>query len=311
MRCWCYNLLRLCAGLEAQPDLARPLLAILEHAALVGEYNGLNLRNDLRAALARNQVDSTLAAVWRAMLDGKPAGFLPGRVRDGFDGIARMPAAPGHRVRVEDVIYGLDRLIPILEREYGDADNRERDEELSDWFAQIRAVWGWEMLNQELLSASGSRKWPEWVIEVLGDVGSILLEGEESPEEAARKVLREVVSEVMNDIRETPFGSKRGILGAAQHGLARVEDRYRASNPEAAAILGAVREEVWQLLGVIDKTANEVISAINQSPDSSKQVTLLLLRDKLAHEDERNRESDPVAAAIFSAFEKQVALSIQ
>jgi hypothetical protein len=121
-------------------------------------------------------------------------------------------------------------------------------------------------------------------------------------EERGREILREAIREVSRDILDAPFQSKRAMLGVAEHGLRRVEEQYRVSNPVAAAILQAVGEEIKRSMGIVSEAAREVLNEVRSSPDSSKQTAVRIVRDRLARAEELHRESAPLAAAIFHTF---------
>lgn len=129
-------------------------------------------------------------------------------------------------------------------------------------------------------------------------------------EESGREVLREAMREVVRDMLDTPFPSKRGILGAAEHGLRRVEEQYRVSNPMAAAILGAFREEIKRSMGIVSEAAREVAGAVlndlHPSPNSAKQETADIIQTQLARQEKIHRETAPLASLFFRAVSEEV-----
>jgi hypothetical protein len=74
-------------------------------------------------------------------------------------------------------------------------------------------------------------------------------------EENQGEIFLEAMRQAVHDVRNTPFQSKKGILGAAEHGLRRVEEQYKLSNPVAAAALGNLRNELRQAISIASVAA--------------------------------------------------------
>jgi len=116
---------------------------------------------------------------------------------------------------------------------------------------------------------------------------------------AEEKIFQKAISEVLRDILDTPFRSKRAILGAAKHGICRIEEQYRVSNPTAAELLHALGEEINHSMGIVSEAAREVINELRDTPDSSNQSPAEMIQTKLTEKEALHRDTAPLAALVF------------
>jgi len=169
-----YNLLMLAAGLGDARELAEPLHAMAQRSALAGEWLGLGLQHALREAVAENQIDQRFLPEWQAMLEGREGALFPGRPRDGFAGVLKMPDSPTAlgQPAVGALGWALARMAVNLEAE------QDRGEDFRELIAQIyrryflvdpydRAGAGARPFDRELRVQAAERQWPTWAIECL------------------------------------------------------------------------------------------------------------------------------------------------
>lgn len=135
------------------------------------------------------------------------------------------------------------------------------------------------------------------------EVFGVLVDGNVINEEIGSQIWREAMREVTHDMRQTPFQSKRGRLGAAQHAMRRVEERICRSNPVAAGILRTFSEEIKRSIGIVSEAArqvaDEVLNELRSSAGSSQQATADIVQIELARKEELHRETAPLASLIF------------
>ena len=151
---------------RARRSSRRHCCACWSRGEVKGEYRGDRSSRLSAGGSGRNQMDSGLSELWRDLLDGKPA-KLPGGVRGGFEGIVRMPAHNGARVKLPRRCLRSGSGHSAAGKEYG-SDEQERDEKFLDLIGQVKSVWGWCDLEWELLRVASESGWPEWVAKALG-----------------------------------------------------------------------------------------------------------------------------------------------
>ncbi len=239
-----YNLFRLCLGLACPDRLAEPLFAMLGGNERLGKYGRNDLRAALRAAMIHNQMDQRLWPVWDRMLKGEAA-ELPGRVRDGFEGVAHMPESGEQRSRPD-----LEKLGWALRRMADELDNApEREAKFADLLGALRSIWlrSW---NEEFRALSMDFCWPLWTKDLLGasqptpprDVKNITMPnrlclyyvGKELGWIAKWKnidldieqVMSNTAAQLERNIEGDPFNTPQSILNIETYTLSQVEAQY-------------------------------------------------------------------------------------
>jgi hypothetical protein len=162
-----YNLLSVCAGVHRPLHLAGPLRRMFDRRKLAGEWDGIDLRGRLRAALASNQSNWDLADIWTDMAQGR-TDFLPGNEFHGFDSILMMPLQDDE-LPLDAISAGLRGMVDVIVSE---DDRREKLSGLVQrvlWTYQAGAEVGGYLLWRAFLGI-----WPAWsrhhlIAELSGD----------------------------------------------------------------------------------------------------------------------------------------------
>jgi len=286
-----YNLLLFCAGLAHPDELAEPLLAMWSRRALHGEWEGLDLRYTLSAALTSNQIDARLADEWRAMLRGEPTQILEGNDLDGFEGLLWMPESPAKRGEpfMDAVGEALQGMAAHLE------DNPERRPQFRALIQRVketypdRATWDFDLLN-----LADEHLFPGWAVECLPSLffvcegesaaQTILLwqplaeyfEGTSKRKYRAKDRVVQLVSkeipkwlysmaEKVEERRNTfPFHSERGLRGAVSDLLAEL-DEGRTHAQEREKFSAIRRRVVKENIGRNPESRPQAISSSHQS----------------------------------------------
>ncbi|MBI1786384.1 MAG: XRE family transcriptional regulator [Acidobacteria bacterium] len=154
-----YNLFMLCAGLDSPDQLAEPLCAVYERLRK-GEIR-LNdeLRDALRAALARNQIDNRLRPVWERMITHGRDDNLLGNEYEGFAGVRRMPASAQLRgwPDMEAVGCALKKMADHV------GQHLDREREFRSLIGQVKELYPADQsMNWDLLAQAHDKQWPDW-----------------------------------------------------------------------------------------------------------------------------------------------------
>lgn len=139
--------------------------------------------------------------------------------------------------------------------------------------------------------------------------GFRMLDRNASAAEVGPEIVRAALREVANDIRHTPFSSKRSMLGVADHAVRRVEERIRLTNPVAAGILRAYAEEIKKSLGIVSEVTREVareLLEVRTSNSESPSPATGLVQDELARREELHRETAPLAALLIGTVGEEI-----
>ncbi len=151
-----YNLLSLCAELNRPDQLADSLYQVWKRRKLAGRFEGIDLRDRLRAALAGNQSDDGMLKVWEDMLGRGRDRFLPGNKFDAFYGVLLLPLRI-HKPRFDALGKALKSLA-----DYMGKDRATRRSRFMAQLERVRQVLSTPPWDQELIFLAERSKWPEW-----------------------------------------------------------------------------------------------------------------------------------------------------
>lgn len=155
-----YNALNLAAGLACSDELWEPLLDILDREELSGGYRGIEHRGSLSSALAQNQGDSRLGALWLLLATDGGSDALPNNWSDGFEGLLYMPDPQHGRgyPHIPSVAHALDSKVQRL------GSTERSTSQLRGWVNRLLQIYpGLEQEIARLLRSMSDRYvWPEW-----------------------------------------------------------------------------------------------------------------------------------------------------
>lgn len=188
------NLLMLCAGLSCRDELAEPLYAIFQRAALGGQWQGQDLRRALLAALVMNQRDNRLQAVWEAMSRGEKHRFLGGGRDVGFEGSLRMP--PSETRRGEPALEAIGRSLKATAEYLGT--DRDRLVEFRSLINRVVETYLLPTATLDLVRLATDHGWPAWTVDCLPNL-CFPVDPADDPSEPSSYVLWWPILEVLGD----------------------------------------------------------------------------------------------------------------
>jgi len=223
-----YNLLSLCAGINKPDELAAELLRMLRRKKLSGEWDGMPLRSELRAAIASNQADKSLEPVWLWMAKGTPHDFLGGTPFQGFDGILLMPLPDSEDPPLDSIGEALGAIARSLDKVPG------KQRIFGSLIDRASRAYSGPLLIYHLASKPFYDSWPTW----------------------ARKILARRVPEedgLQEFIKEAGVEYDRGIGSPgvfANHVATQVHLALRNRDRRAATVLLKIRRDRLRQLGL-------------------------------------------------------------
>ncbi len=274
----CYALLA-CALWPFPYRVNRSLLQLYEKRNLEGSYLGMELRECLRDALVRNQVDATLQSAWEGMLlHDRSDDFLLGDTFDGLRGLRAIPTKDASFVN--GLAHSLRSVIKQLHNRY--YRRRQLRGLLDSLFVHSSPD---TQIEWSLLLLANREDWPRWAVECLPKLCFRPAEHVESEEwvlwwpvavvvqkrwdlgiiewlcsgTVARMLIPaenvsflQTVAETLESRRlQNPYASHRAVLGDICDAFQELQKQLRGQHAEdanAARVLEHIREEIFKQL---------------------------------------------------------------
>lgn len=158
-----YNLLALAAALRCPARLGEPLFDMFERRRASGKWNGLDVRDALRSALAANQRDDRYSRIWATMLRRGTHAFLPGGPYDGFTGMLMMPAPgkPPGNPAMDEIGWALRMTAEYVDGRY----SSERRPRFRSLLARVHNEYPpEEAWHRDFIHLANKHDWPKWAV---------------------------------------------------------------------------------------------------------------------------------------------------
>ncbi|MSV28120.1 MAG: hypothetical protein EXQ52_05175 [Bryobacterales bacterium] len=154
-----YNLLSLCGALARPLELDPPLTRMYRREKLSTQYEGIDLRDRLRAAMIANQTDNSKLELWRRMGRGTE-NYLPGDPVDAFFGVLLLPPVKNMPL-VEELGPAFNWTAKFMESDF----DRRRPRfmglvnSLKQMFPEGPRSW-----DHDLIDMADKDSWPGWTL---------------------------------------------------------------------------------------------------------------------------------------------------
>lgn len=151
-----YSLIELCTYIKEPDKLARPLQLIYrswKESDFGFTYHGLNIRSELRAALATNQCDRSMLPDWQAGVNGH-SDYLTMNMGEALRGIVLMPCAD------DEVSADIGKALNVIVQHLEPHTNTRRSafESHIEYLKKARPFFTGEVISD----LAKEYKWPNW-----------------------------------------------------------------------------------------------------------------------------------------------------